>query len=249
MIRRLAALTAVVALLAGACGSSAPALTDPKDILSQSAATLSALKSVHIHVDVAGSVKIDLLGTGSASALDLTGTTADVDVDLPNSKAHASFSVPAMFGLGGDFIQIGADQYTKVSLAGPKYTKNTTAPSTASAAPTDPKALVKQVQDALTKLSSPPAKGADEKVGDQDCYRVTLKLTAADLSGAGASLPPGMTGDGTVDVWVRKNDLRPARLVAAINGGDQGSLTLTITLSNFDATISIDAPPADQIAP
>ncbi|HEX7473963.1 MAG TPA: LppX_LprAFG lipoprotein [Candidatus Limnocylindrales bacterium] len=250
MIRRLAACLAVVAIVAGACGgTSAPALTDPKDILTQSVASLSTLKSAHVHLDVAGTFNADLQGTGTPTAIDLQGTTADMDIDLPNKKIHASFGVPALLGLSGDLIQIGSDQYIKISLVGPKYKKSTTPTSTtaSSSPPTDPQTVIAGLKDGLSKLTTPPVKDADEKVGDQDCYKVTLKLTAADLSGAGAPLPSGTTGDGTIDVWVRKNDLRPAKLLATINAGTQGTLTVTVTISNIDSAVTIDAPPADQI--
>lgn len=249
MIRRLAACLAVVAIVAGACGgTSAPALTDPKDILTQSVASLSTLKSAHVHLDVAGTFNADLQGTGKPTAIDLQGTTADMDIDLPNKKIHASFGLPALLGLSGDLIQIGPDQYIKISLVGPKYKKSTTPTSTtASTPPTDPQAVITQLKDGLSKLTTPPVKDADEKVGDQDCYKVTLKLSAADLSGAGASLPPGTTGDASIDVWVRKNDLRPAKLLATINAGTQGTLTVTVTISNIDSAVTIDAPPTDQV--
>ena len=42
---------------------------------------------------------------------------------------------------------------------------------------TDPAAAVNQLQDALAKLPA-PVKQADEKCGDQDCYHVTLTVTA-----------------------------------------------------------------------
>lgn len=247
MIRRLATCLAVVAFAVSACGSSAPALTDPKDILTQSVASLQTLKSAHVHMDLSGTLSIDLQGKGTPTAVDLQGTSGDMDIDIPNKKLHLSFAVPALLGLTGDLIQIGADQYTKISLTGPKYKKSTPASSTASSPPTDPQTVIQGVRDGLAKLTTPPVKDPDEKVGDQDCYKITLKLTAADVSTAGASLPPGTTGDGTVDVWVRKNDLRPAKILATINAGAQGTLTVTLTVTNIDAPVTIDAPPADQI--
>ena len=88
MIRRLAACVALVALVAGACGSSAPALTDP-EIVAQSVATLQTMKSFHLHATASGTIKIDLLGTGNALPVDLQGTTADADVDFANGKVKA----------------------------------------------------------------------------------------------------------------------------------------------------------------
>ena len=77
MIRRLAACVALIALVAGACGSTTPVLTDPKEIVAQSVATLQTMKSFHLHATASGTIKIDLLGTGNALPVDLQGTTAD----------------------------------------------------------------------------------------------------------------------------------------------------------------------------
>ena len=75
MLRRLAFLIAGAAIVVGACSSgapAAPALTDPKEILTKSVATLKDVKSFHLKADVGGEVKIDLTGQGSAGgALDL----------------------------------------------------------------------------------------------------------------------------------------------------------------------------------
>jgi hypothetical protein len=255
MLKRLATLVAIVAVIAGACGggSSAPALTDPKDILAKSIAALQGVKTFHMHVDLSGSFKADLTGSGTASPLDLAGTTADIDVDVANKLARVTASAPALLGVTLDVIVIGQDTYTKVSLLGPKYQKSTTsadssaAPGGASGAPTDPTQVLNEVKAALDKLATPLVKGADEKCDDQDCYKVTVTMTAADLAGAGEALGSSVTGSGTVDVWVRKNDLIPAKAVATLSAGDQGSLTITLALSKVNGTLTIQAPPADQV--
>jgi hypothetical protein len=267
MIRRLSALVALVALVASACGSSTPALTDPSDIVAQSVNAVQGLKSLHLHLALSGSIKIDMLGTGKPLPVDLQGTTVDGDIDLVNGKVKGSLNAQALF-LSGDLVYVGGDVYVRASLLGPKYQKfslgsligmipgASAAPGGASAAPSvaipsvDPSAVIKSIRDGLAKLKVPPVKGADEKIGDQDCYKVTIKLTQDDVAAAGASLPPvasGTTFSATVDVWVRKNDLRPAQISAAIDAGDSGKVTLTATLSNIDAPVVIDAPPADQV--
>jgi LppX_LprAFG lipoprotein len=241
MFRRVAVVAVLVALTVSACGPGPGQSLSPTEILNQSIATLSALKSVHVHVDVAGSAKLDILNIGIASSIDLTGTTADIDVDSVNHKLHATVTIPTLLGATADLIQIGPDQYLKTSISGPKYRKTT-------AAPIDAGALIKALQDVVAKLPAPPVRGADEKIGDQLCYRLTLKMTAADIRGLGAPLPPAMSGDGTIDLWVRMNDSRPAKALVALSGGDQGSLTLTILPSNFDVPVAIDPPPVDQVA-
>ena len=82
LFRRLAVLIAATSMVLSACGApAAPALTDPKDILSKSIVALQGLKSAHLHVDLSGSVKSDISGSGTASPIDLSGTTADLDID------------------------------------------------------------------------------------------------------------------------------------------------------------------------
>jgi hypothetical protein len=262
MIRRLAACVALIALVAGACGNNTPVLTDPKDIVARSVGTLQTMKSFHLHATISGTIKIDLLGTGNAIPVDLKGTTADADVDFTNGKAKATLSAQSLF-LNADLVYVGTDAYYKVSLLGPKFKKLALAdllnlipgapmPSPSTALPSvDPSAVVQSLRDSLGKLTVPPVKEADEKIGDQDCYKVTIKLTQADLAVASPSLPPGVSApfNATIGVWVRKSDLRPAQVSAAIDAGDSGNVTLTLVLSNIDAPVVIDPPPADQVEP
>lgn len=265
MIRRLAALVALVALIAGACGSpSAPALTDPKEIVTKSITTVQAMKSFHLHAAVTGTVKIDIAGSGTPSPIDLAGTTADVDADVVKGDVHASFSAASLF-VSGDLVKVGNDLYVKAAPLLPKYRKMSLDALTSmipipSAAPSiavpsvDPSAAIKAFTDALGKLSIPPVKAADEKINGQDCYRVTIKITPADIAAAGAaagaSLPPeasSMFTSVTLDEWVQKSDLRPVQFAAAVDAGDQGNVAITLTLSNIDQAVTIAAPPADQI--
>ncbi len=254
MVRRLLALVAVTMLVLGACtsaASTAPALTDPKDILSQSVASLKDVKSFHLQADITGQLKLDLTGSGSAGTIDLKGTTISGDVDIANKKAHLTFSAPGLFGASGDLIVIGDTSYVKISLLGDKYTKtvsdNKADPSASSA--TDPQTIINEVKKALDGLTTAPVKLADEKCGDQDCYHIQLTLNASDVSGAvGSAAPSGLTGSGTVDVWVQKNNLHPAKITAVINAGDTGTINVTVTLSGYDQPVTITAPPDDQVA-
>lgn len=262
MIRRLAACLAVLALVVSACGSTAPALTDPKDIVAQSLNTVQAMKSFHLHAALSGSVKIDILGSGNPTAVDLQGTTADADVDVTNGKLKASLNAQALF-ITGDLIYVGSDAYVKAALLGPKYKKFSlgdilgmipgASPAPSTAAPSvDPSAAIQSVKDSLGKLAVPPVKNADEKIGDQDCYKVTITVSQADLAGLTPTLPvvgSGATFNATIEVWVRKNDLRPAQVTIAGTSGTDDNVKLTLTISNIDTPVVIDAPPADQVDP
>lgn len=253
MLRRLAFLVAGAAIVVGACSStpSAPALTDPKEILTKSVTSLKDVKSFHLKAEVSGQVKLNLTGQGSAGgALDLQGTTAEGDVDIANKKAKLSFGAPALFGVTGELIQIGNDTYTKVSLLGDKYQKSTSEAGDVGEVAGDPQKAIQDLQDFLNKPGIAPTKLADEKCGDKDCYHVSLNLTAEQLGdtvgGAlGGSGAP--TGSGTLDLWAQKDNLRPAKLGVVIDAGDMGKITVTVTFSNYDAAVSISEPPADQI--
>jgi hypothetical protein len=277
MIRSRATLVALLALTVlgvAACGGSPTAspISDAKEILVRSVEAAQSAKTVHVKVELSGSLPMgDLSGllggfglpgasaapspsaaaSASGSELKLDGTTAEGDVDFEHSAAHIGFSAPALLGLTGDFIAVDGAAYVKVSLLGDQYQRldsgaaGSASPSpVASPSPTAP--VADQLQQALDALPTPPTKLADETCGDTTCYHVQLTLDQAS-AGALESLAPGVTGSGTVDVYVRQNDLRPSRIIFTGEGGSASGLTLTLTFSDWDKSVSIQAPPADQI--
>ena len=201
--------------------------------------------------DVGGEVKIDLTGQGSAGgALNLQGTTAEGDVDIANKKAKIAFAAPALFGVTGEIIQIGNDTYTKVSLLGDKYTKTTSEADDPAAAAGDPQKAIQELSDFLNKPGVAPTKLPDEKCGDKDCYHVQLTLTSEELGGVGGVVPGASgapEGSGTIDLWVQKNDLRPAKMALALDLEEMGNVNVTVAFSAYDAPVTIEAPPADQV--
>jgi hypothetical protein len=251
MFRRLSLLIAVLALALGACSTAAPAgpaLTDPKDILAKTVVALKDAMSFHVRGDLNGSIKLDLMGTGGATPLELKGTTLEGDIDIANKKLHLSFAAPAILSLAGDVIAIDQTTWVKVNLPGstPKYQKSTSD----STAPTNPQEWVDEVNKFLNTPGVAPTKQPDEKCGDLDCYLVRLPLTSAQLGGV---IPGGLesaapSASGTIDVWVRKNDLRPAKINVTADAGDMGSVTVTIVFSAYDAAITVNPPPASEVA-
>ena len=262
MPRRFLFIVAIVATLLAACGGTAsqPALTDPKDILTHAVSSLQGIKTVHIKATLSGKVDPGALsggGTGSGVTMDLSGTTLEGDVDYADSEVKATVAVPALLGFSADIVGTGGTVYVKTSLnPDGKYHKVDTStlgaglpiPSLPAAASPDPSAVaaaIDQIKAALDKLASPPTKLADEKIGDQDCYHVQTKISAADMPEASASLGSGSI---TVDVWTRKSDYRPARLTLAFDAGGGSTLTATVDLTNYDAPVTVSAPPADQVS-
>lgn len=234
-------------VLVAACAPSAPQLSDPKEILVRSLETLQQTKSVHLVADVSGQFPLDPLGIGSSRPLDFSGTRLEGDLDIAGKKARLSFSAPA-FNLSGEVIQVGETSYLKVSLLGDKYVKSTTDEAGVPAEVSDPQQAIADLRAALDELATPPEKLGDEKCGDADCYRVALRVAASELAELGAlGGSSGGPGDVRLEVWVRKSDLRPAKVALTAAAAGQGSLSVTLTLSDFDRPVTIVEPPPDQV--
>lgn len=239
---RRAALVAAVAVLVVACGGSAPALRDPKEILVKAIEALQQAKSFQFRADLSGSIPLDLGGGGSGQPLDLSGTTLEGAFDVANGRARLSFSAPTLLNTTGELLVVEEVAYVKVSLMGPKYQKFdvTSAPGEVGV-PTDPKASLDELRAELDKLKTPPEKLANERCGDADCYHVRLILDPASMN------LESQTGQATLDVWVRTTDLRPAKLQLTADGGSQGTATLTAELFGYDEPVAVEPPPPDQV--
>ncbi len=270
MARRAAALATVVCAatlaLAGCGGPAASPIDDPIDILVQSVQTIQDAKSVHLKLTLDGEVAIGDLAGGllpgaspspgsSGGTIAIDGTTVEGDIDVANGAARLEFAVPALMNTSGEVIIVDDAIYVKVSLLGDKYHVFDSADAgglipglespvaTASPAATDPAG---ELRLRLEGLDTPPVKLADEQCGDATCYRVQVKLDPTDTESL-SSLAPDIAGSGTLDVWVRKNDLRPSQITFTADAGDQGNVTATLVFSAWDASVDIKAPPEDQV--
>ena len=149
--------------------------------------SLKDVKTFELTSAFNGTVKVPKMGDFDLSTVKMTAS-----VDIPNKKAKFSLDAPTLLGTKIDALAIGNTSYVKVSGAlsamlggggGDKYQKTETATPSGqpSADITDVVKMVADLKAALDKLPTPPTKAADEKCGDQDCYHVTTKVTAADL--------------------------------------------------------------------
>ena len=251
----LLAILATLAVVLGACASTppaAPALTDPKEILTSAVTSLKDVKTFELSSSFTGTVKVPNMGDFDLSTIKMTAS-----VDIANSKAKFNLDAPTLLGTKIDALAIGNTTYLKVSgmlgtmlgAGADKYTKNEipTPSGAPSANPADVVKLVGDIKAALDKLPTPPTKAADEKCGDQDCYHVTTKVTAADLKALDPTAA-AVDGDISVDLWSRKSDYRPAKLAFAVTTAEMGTFGITLDLK-YDVAVTVDAPPADQIAP
>src|SRR4051812_6742766 len=142
--RRLAlmplAIIASLSMVIAACASApqAPALTDPKEILTQSVVSMKDVKTVEFTGSFSGSVAAQQLGNFDLSTIKMSGA-----LDIPNKKAKFSLDAPTILGTKIDALLIDTTTYLKI--AGPfaamahvqsdKYTK-TTLPASSNS-PTD----------------------------------------------------------------------------------------------------------------
>lgn len=251
----LAALLTTTSLVLAACQTApaAPLLTDPKEILTETVVSLKDLKTVEFTGSFTGTVEAaELGGNFDLSTVKLSGA-----LDVPNKKARFSLDAPSLLGTNIEALLVGEEAYYKVEgmLAGMlgatagKYTK-AEVPESSGEPMTDPEEIAKAVDEvraALDKLPNPPTKGADEKCGDQDCYHVTITATADQLQ----ELDPtggAASGDVTFDLWTRHSDRLPAKLSVSVDSPEVGTVGMTFDF-RYGVNVSVDAPPADQIAP
>ena len=259
MTRRTPAILALVATLAfalAACqgGSTAPALTDPKEIVTAALTATEGAKSVHLDLTLDGTLSVALpIGGGAATPINLTGMTANADVDFAKSALKATFAVPAMLGLAGEVIAVDGTSYVKTTLTGPLYQE-----SAGSAGPVDPAAasgLVDNLGDLLFKEGVELVKGDDVACGSEQCYTVSANLTAEDLGTAAGgnlgSLPVDLTGASLALTLQVEKDLphHLAGVEAVVTMKDGTKITMNVTASKWDEAVTITAPPADQVKP
>lgn len=256
-VARVLGLLAAASIAVGACGGGgAPALTDPKEIVTAALRTSESAKSVHVEATLDGSISPDLGGTGSPGAtIALKGTTASADVDIAAGNAHATFAVPAFLGLTGELIQIGDTSYFKTSMTGDQY-QTQKGSSSLPVNPGDTKSLVDNVGDFLSKDGVNPVKGDDVACGNTQCYTVKIELTPQELSALGGDVPAASelpvdlsAASLNLTIRVEKDSNRLAGIAASIAMGDQGSVTFDLAFSNWDQPVTVSPPPADQVQP
>jgi len=250
MHRRLLALPGllvVAAIAVGACGGTAPALTDPSEILTKAVEALQNAKTVHMEATIDGTVKFDPTGTGQPGDISLTGTKLTADIDIEDGDLEASVAVPALLGMTADFIIVDHDTYTRVSLQGDKYTKGTTGEVGIPIDPADPEQSLKDLQDWLARPEVGPKKLDDTSCGSKSCYQVEIDLTPEEVLALVPDVSTLGSGAVVLTALVEKDTLRLANLVLELTIPEVGQVSINLALSKWDEGLDISAPPADQI--
>lgn len=251
MLRRFLPVAALMALVLAACGNAAsptPTLS-AQEVITKGMEATANLKSFHLAATASGTLQVEQLGSGG---LNLKGTTLEGDVDIAGKKVALHFLVPPLLNVEGDVVVVDDAVYAKTTLTGSKWMREATGGLGASPSSVpDPKTAIDELSAFLDKEGVEATKLADASCGDRTCYQVELTIPAELLNDAAASaapLPSGALGqDLVLNLKFDKEKLYLASASTSIDAEENGSLTLDLTLSNFDEATSISAPPSDQV--
>jgi hypothetical protein len=239
---------AAATLILAACGGAGPAITDPREIVTQGLEATGELTSVHLVAAIEGTASIPGLGGGQ---MNLSGTELSGDFDIENETAHLEFTVPSMFGLTGELIQIGQDSYLKTSMTGELWSKSTISEDDPVAGAVDPAEQLDEVRAFLDEEGVEIEKLDDTECGDRTCYSVRLTIPAEVLaeSAEGADMDPAdLVGEALVlNLLFDREDKWLTEVSTDLSAESVGELSLTLTLSDFNAGVEVEAPPADEV--
>lgn len=230
-------------------------LTDPAEIITQGAEATSEADSFHVEVTVTGTVEDP--DTGASMPLD--GVSVSGDVDVANEAAHVTFAVPFLFGLSGEAIVLGEDLYLLSSLSGDKWVHmpaETESPP--SPEPSGPAEIADKVAEFLATDGVSAEKLADEECGEDTCYHVRLSISEEALAAHPDAMPDlgeyesffpddAFSGPVVVDLLFDRDGLWLRQVSTAASDPESGDASLTVTLSQYNESFEISAPPADQV--
>jgi lipoprotein LprG len=227
-LRALLALLTPVLLVLGvsACSKDEDpnALPNGSTLISESAEAMRNVQSAHIVIDIEGTI----------SSLPIKQAQGDLK---RNGDAKGDIQLQ-QFGqlIQLDFVLLGGDAYLKFPTGGWQKQAGGT-----SAFPYDPSAILdpeRGVAKLLATATNARTEGS-ETVGGVDTYRVAVDFDNTAASVLVPGVPAGVKGH----VWLDKQTKRMVK--AVVNSPASGSTeaaTMTVTLTNIDAPVTISAP-------
>lgn len=242
------ATAAVLSLVVAAC-SGAPEVADPREIITQGIEATSEVDAFHFELGLDGTVSMPELGGGE---MGLDGTSLQGDVDTEGPAMHVTFAVPFLLGMTGEAILLGQDMYVKTSMTGPLWTHVEATEADPVPDVTDPDVALGAIADFLDKEGVEVEKLDDVDCGDGSCYHVRLTIPASELASAGEDLgdvvPEDVFGEGLVlDLLFDKQDSYLVEVSTELAAESVGSVTLTLTLSDFGQDVTVEPPPSDEV--
>jgi len=249
MLRRFAPILVAVLAVLAAC-QSAPAVTDPLDIITQGLDATANLKSLHLSLALDGTLNVPE-GGGSFG---LDSTSLEADVDIAAKSVRANLAVPAFLGLTADLIVIGQDTWVRTSLTGTKWSHQTNdvLGSPGPSASPDLQVMIDKVREFLKKDGVVIKKLADVACGDRQCYQVSVSIPSnlmADEAGAVASLDPStIFGEALeVNLLFDREKLWLTELSTSVDNETTGKISATVSFSNFDEAVDFSPPPSPDV--
>ncbi|MGH2463159.1 MAG: hypothetical protein ACRDFZ_05985 [Candidatus Limnocylindria bacterium] len=253
------AIVIIVVLFVGAVAALAIAggqsLTDPAEILTRGAEATSDADSFHMALTVTGTITDP--DTGANMPLD--GVSVEGDIDLAGEAAHVTFAVPFLLGLSGEAIVLGEDVYVLSSLTGDKWV-HTPAPSESSPSPepTSSAEIADKVAEFLATEGVSAEKLADAECGEDTCYHIQLTISEEalaahpdampDMGEYGSFLPDDpFSGPVVVDLLFDRDGLWLRQVSTTAADPESDGPSLTLTLSDYNQSFDISAPPADEV--
>jgi lipoprotein LprA len=224
------ALSALIAAGLGCAGDDGGTDTgglSAEEVVAQSAARFEELESFHF--------KLEHENGTTEIPLNLGLETAEGDVVLPDRLAANIDADAGPVGVSVKVVAIGDMTW----ITNPFTRQYQRLPGNTSLRDiADPAALVAAVG---RSLRDPRIEGT-ESVGGVDCYRIKGTIQTDDLEEALSLADSGRTLE--VDAWIGRDDLllRRARLSGALVPDEDEDIVREITLSNFDAPVTIEAP-------
>jgi hypothetical protein len=253
--------------------TSAGTASDPNSMVDSALNSTASVKSFHIKVEINGTITKEALQAEASDAgfpitsdLTLDGTTLEGDVDVANSAASLTFNVPALPMLGnqplsGSLIAVDQVLYYQVSLLGPKFSKldlgslasglPVPVPTAAANASMDMTGQFSAALDQLQAMGFKATLVGVEQIGGKDANHINISvpIDALNQEIAAASPSPMVQLDSaSIDFWVYKDNNQLAKFELKGASSQLGNIDLILTITNYDAPVSISAPPASDIS-
>jgi hypothetical protein len=203
----------------------------------------------------------------------LDGTVVEGDVDPVNLAFDLRITVPALTGIisspiTGDLVVKNSVLYLQLPVLGAKYRqvklKQLTGDLGVPVAIPTPGGdslvgianLVASLRQHLETNGVVPQVVGIEQIGGKNAYRIKLSVPLdklnGDIAGAitGAKANPALKmkiDSASADMWIYQDTYQLAQVQLAGSSSTVGDLTFTMTLTNFDQPVTIDAPAASDI--
>jgi hypothetical protein len=187
--------------------------------------------------------------TPGPATIPLDGTTATGDLDLANSAAHITGTLPGLPNFAGELLVVAGTAYYRAPNQ-PKFSTEaaTSLPINPADKTSGPTGIVQEVLSTVADKSlNPQLLGTSQEAGGW-CYHIQVQATP-DVVKTGL----GMTGQGVgyakVDLWIYESNFLVERLELHTSDPTAGSAAIRLVLSNYNSVAAILPPAAGQFDP